>query len=200
MKIVKLRNNLNLQNPLELEIEEGEKVLLQGPSGIGKTVTTETILDISVYRGSKIKVIYNGLNKYSKIGYSTQEAWTLGGKLIDEVALYEKNELNKLCLKKACYATCISNEFSYKELLKHKWNLSSTKNLSSGELKRLSIARVLYLDPKFVVLDEPTASVQQELKELMIKRVFETYKTATILVISHDKYLKSNFDKVVTWK
>ena len=77
MKIVKLRNNLNLQNPLELEIEEGEKVLFQGPSEL-KTVTTETILDISVYRGSKIKMIYNGLNKYCKIGYSTQEAWTLG--------------------------------------------------------------------------------------------------------------------------
>ena len=47
MKIVKLRNNLN-QNPLELEIEEGEKVLLQGPSGIGKTVTTEPFRHFSL--------------------------------------------------------------------------------------------------------------------------------------------------------
>ena len=198
-KSLKLINNINKKS-LIFDVNEKEKILLSGPSGSGKSLSAQVMAGINLDKKININKTTDEFEKGSK-GYSAQGFWSLGLSLEKEVSCFDYSKpIDKKEIVKACYSACIINSLDLKEIKKHKWNLNGTKNLSGGELKRLSIARVLYRNPDLIILDEPTASIQQDLKQTMVNRIISIYASSTIIFISHDTYSKNTFDKVITWK
>ena len=76
--------------------------------------------------------------------------------------------------------------------------------LSGGEQQRVALARLFLKEPKIIFADEPTASLDQKNKEIVLHALQElNAKGATVLVVTHDPTLAAEFDHVLDmneWK
>ncbi|EFT3120144.1 ATP-binding cassette domain-containing protein, partial [Escherichia coli] len=72
-------------------------------------------------------------------------------------------------------------------------------SLSSGQLQRLLVARALYSNRQFIVLDEPTANLDDEMAVITIKAIKKIcmQKKKTLLVISHSEIIIREFNNVI---
>ena len=69
------------------------------------------------------------------------------------------------------------------------------KNLSGGEVKRISLARVLYQDPEIIFIDETFASIDEKSEKKIINKLRK--KRFTVILISHRESSKNYVDKVI---
>ena len=73
---------------------------------------------------------------------------------------------------------CDLDKMNYKKLVK-----DGGKNLSGGEIKRISLARALYHEPEVIIIDETFSSVDEKSEEKIIKQLRK--KKFTVILISH---------------
>ena len=71
------------------------------------------------------------------------------------------------------------------------------KDLSGGQRRKIELARVLLRDTPLILLDEPTAGLDQETKGLLIRILREKLIDKTVLCVTHDEDLLSCFDRTV---
>ena len=201
-------NNLNYsynkyQNVLKsvnLNIKEGEFVLLQGTSGSGKSTlcsilnkyitdyTGDILFGKMNYKDLSIKtirenIVYVGQNENIFTG-SIKENITFGNKVSDL-------NFDKIC--KICKVDDVANKktFSYESLIG-----SDEGNISGGEKQRIILARAVLKDFNVLILDEALSEVDIKLELEILKSIRENYKDKTIIYISHKKY-SNIFDKVI---
>lgn len=202
-------NNLNYsynkyQNVLKsvnLNIKEGEFVLLQGTSGSGKStlcsILNKYITDYSGdilfgkmnYKDLSIKtirenIVYVGQNENIFTG-SIKENITFGNKVSDL-------NFDKIC--KICKVDDVANKktFRYESLIG-----SDEGNISGGEKQRIILARAVLKDFNVLILDEALSEVDIKLELEILKNIRDNYKDKTIIYISHKKY-PNVFDKVIS--
>lgn len=186
-------NNLEILKNLSLTVNRGDMVSIIGSSGSGKTTLLNIIAMLdSKYEGS---YIFDGEELSSKsekdlfnlrcknIGYIFQDF-----KLIEEFDVvknveiplgflgYKKNDrlrLSKEAIKK------VGLETKYK---------TKVYKLSGGERQRVAIARALSFNPKIILADEPTGSLDKNTSLKIIDLLQELNKkyNVTILLVSHD--------------
>ncbi len=171
---------------ISLTIEEGEFFGFLGPNGAGKTTTIQCITGIGTFTEGTIHLFGTDVVKdyreaRKKVGLSPQEfnvdffapVW----KVLDYVGGYygmRKKERRK----------------RIDELL-HDFQLAEHKNkpfreLSGGFKRRVMLARAMVHDPELLILDEPTAGVDVELRHSLWKSLAELNKKGkTILLTSH---------------
>lgn len=201
-------NNLNYsynkyQNVLKsvnLNIKEGEFVLLQGASGSGKSTlcsilnkyitdyTGDILFGTMNYKDLSIKtirdnIVYVGQNENIFTG-SIKENITFGNKVSDL-------NFDKIC--KICKVDDVANKktFRYESLIG-----SDEGNISGGEKQRIILARAVLKDFNVLILDEALSEVDIKLELEILKSIRENYKDKTIIYISHKKY-SNIFDKVI---
>lgn len=177
------------------EIKQGEKILILGYSGIGKS----TFLDIlsgllCEYEGS---IFFDGvniktINKDLLSNYCTfiTNFGILNGSIGENIALntdYNETEVRNL-LKKVSLN------------LDPKINLTSSSNcfLSEGEKQRVLIARAFFRKKANIIFaDEPFKALDNVIKEKMAKELIEFSKNKTLIVIDHNLILASQVDKII---
>lgn len=201
-------NNLNYsynkyQNVLKsvnLNIKEGEFVLLQGASGSGKSTlcsilnkyitdyTGDILFGKMNYKDLSIKtirenIVYVGQNENIFTG-SIKENITFGNKVSDL-------NFDKIC--KICKVDDVANKktFRYESLIG-----SDEGNISGGEKQRIILARAVLKDFNVLILDEALSEVDIKLELEILKNIRDNYKDKTIIYISHKKY-SNIFDKVI---
>ena len=159
--ITKTYRGRKVVNEVSVAVEQGEIVGLLGPNGAGKTTSFYMIVglikpltghiyldDIDITRFPMYKRAQNG------IGYLAQEA-SVFRKLTVEQNIKSVLELTDLTPTEQQEKTeALLEEFGLTHIRKNRGDL-----LSGGERRRTEIARALATDPKFVLLDEPFASV-----------------------------------------
>lgn len=202
-------NNLNYsynkyQNVLKsvnLNIKEGEFVLLQGASGSGKSTlcsilnkyitdyTGDILFGTMNYKDLSIKtirdnIVYVGQNENIFTG-SIKENITFGNKVSDL-------NFDKIC--KICKVDDVANKktFRYESLIG-----SDEGNISGGEKQRIILARAVLKDFNVLILDEALSEVDIKLELEILKNIRDNYKDKTIIYISHKKY-PNVFDKVIS--
>jgi len=171
---------------INFKVNENEIIGLLGPNGCGKTTTIAMILGL--LKPSNGKVLINGMNIEShrisllhKMNFISPyielpKKLSVKQNLIVYGKLYSIKNLNYKIEK-------LSNELRLKDLL-HK----ITGELSSGQKNRVSLAKALINDPKVLLLDEPTASLDPETGDF-IRTFLENYKNEkkiSILLASHN--------------
>lgn len=160
--------------PLNLEVKN-EVVCLSGPSGAGKSLLLRAIADLIVHKGEAYLDEYkcseiHPVQWRKWVGFLPAEsAWWMD-KVGEHFSNKDNQYLKSLNLTNDCFD----------------WDVS---RCSTGERQRLAIARLLSLQPKVLLLDEPTASldpVSVTAVELMVKDYANKFNVPVIWV-SHDE-------------
>lgn len=179
---VKKPNGEILVQDLNLELPQGTKLLIKGPSGAGKTTLLRTIAGLWAYSQGTIHCPPNTL-------FLSQKTYLPQGRLID--ALYYPNVAPQdVDLAKA---TEIMQQVQLGHLAD---NLNQendwTRVLSLGEQQRLSFARVLIQQPQVAFLDEATASMDEGLEYAMYHLLTSNLPQMTIISVGHRSTLQSH--------
>lgn len=173
--LIKEYQGRRVVNELSIEISQGEIIGLLGPNGAGKT--TSFYMMVGIVKPNAGDIFLDGKNitslpmyKRAKlgIGYLPQEA-SIFRELTVEENLLAPLEMTHLSKKERWEKVEeLLEEFSITHIRK-----SKGKVLSGGERRRTEIARLLTIDPKFVLLDEPFAGVDpiavEEIQSLIFK-------------------------------
>lgn len=179
---VKKPNGESLVENLNLELAQGTKLLIKGPSGAGKTTLLRTIAGLWAYSEGTIHCPTNSL-------FLSQKTYLPQGRLID--ALYYPNLAPQDV--DLANATAIMQQVQLGHLAD---NLNQendwTRVLSLGEQQRLSFARVLIQQPQVVFLDEATASMDEGLEYAMYHLLTSTLPQMTIISVGHRSTLQTH--------
>lgn len=166
---------------ISFDLKEGEILGLLGPNGAGKTTTIQMLLGILTPSSGLIEYFGKNLLKHreeilEKINFSstyTNLPWDLSIKesLIFVSYLYDiKNRKERI--------KELSVIFDLGELLPKKM-----RELSSGQITRVNMAKAFINSPKVLLLDEPTASLDPETADLIRKVLIKEQKESGISII-----------------
>lgn len=164
-----------LLDPLDLALASGECITLSGPSGSGKSLLLRAIADLDPHAGQAwcdgiAQSDLSGPAWRQRVGLLPAESAWWNDRVSDHFKLLDPGMLAQLDLPTAC----------------GDWQVN---RLSSGERQRLSLLRLLANRPHVLLLDEPTANLDQaniERAESLIERWRREHATA-VLWVSHDK-------------
>ena len=184
-KITKVyKNKFKALDELSLNINEGEIFALLGPNGAGKSTLINTVCGIINFDGGNISVNEHDIIK------DYRKARSLIGIVPQELNLEAFETVwNNVNYSRGLYGK--SPNYQYiEELLKELslWDKKDNKlrELSGGMKRRVLIAKALSHEPKVLFLDEPTASVDVELRKDMWKVIQKLKeKNVTIILTTH---------------
>ena len=190
---------------VSLEIKDGESVAITGKSGAGKSTLLNIIagLDLPdsgeiILDGQRIKTSSaQSLSKYRSrnIGFVVQNYG-----LLDHLTVLENVILPLRYFSRGM--TKVEKRRKAQLLLKNMGiaELASKypPQLSGGECQRAAIARALIKDPKIILADEPTGSLDDE-NEKTVLEIFRELKeeNKTVIIVTHDQSVAQSCDRVI---
>lgn len=189
----KYSKNLTLEN-VNLEIKEKDFLAILGPNGGGKTTLVKLILGLLKPSNGFIEI---NIEK-EKIGYVPQNT---NLNLDFPITVMEVVLMGQINLKEKSFSFNSNKKLIAKEALEKVGMLEYANrkvgDLSGGQRQRVFIARALSTNPKVLILDEPTASIDVQGQKKIYDLLKELNKEICIIVISHDIAVISNYAKNV---
>lgn len=201
------KEKLHILKSLNLEIEEGEFIMIMGKSGSGKTTLLNVLgfldkIDEGHYIFNDTDVSTLSENKRSEyrakyVGFVFQQF-----NLIDTINVYQNIEVPLI------YAG-VKDKNKRKELIYEKLNqvglsdkaLSSPNHLSGGQKQRIAIARAIVNSPKIIFADEPTGALDSETGRDIMELLSSLNKNGTtVIMVTHDQDMTKYASRVITLK
>lgn len=188
-------------NNFNLEIEKNKTVALVGPSGVGKTTICSLIPRF--YEVTEGEICINGINikEYKQtslrnsIGIVQQDVYIFNCSVFDNIAYGKTNatyeEVIEAAKKANIHEFILNLENGYDTKLGERG-----VKLSGGQKQRISIARVFLKNPPILILDEATASLDNESEKYIQRSIEELSKNRTTIVIAHRLSTIINADKI----
>lgn len=181
-------------------IKQGEKVIIKGESGTGKSTLCKLLYrEINEFSGKisignlNIKTI-DSIDYQNNVVYSSQVEKIFSASIKENILLgkeIEKERLDKII------ETCELNRVLKKRVLGLDTMLfSGGEELSGGERQLIILARALTRNFNILILDETLSEVNDELEDKILKNIFKTYKDKTIIYVTH-KNNKNYFSRVI---
>jgi ABC-type lipoprotein export system ATPase subunit len=187
-----------------LEVKNGETVAIIGPSGSGKTTLLHTIAGLLLPSQGEVFVNGTAIHTLDERARDRFRARTIGYvfqafNLLPAFSALENVGITMdLChvlpaQERQERARLLLVELGLGDRMRHK-----PGQLSAGEQQRVGVARALANAPQVILADEPTASVDQETREVVLNRLLVEAKTGgkIVIVATHDYTLLPRFDRV----
>lgn len=185
---------------IRLNVADKEFLGIIGPNGGGKTTLLKAILGLVEPTSGSIRIYgETGATARRKIGYVPQFS-KFDRKF--PVSVQEVVLMGRLAGRSPWFLKYNNNDYSIVSELLDKLDLSELQHrqigqLSGGQLQRVLIARAMAMEPRILVLDEPTASVDSASKTRIYEILKELNKEITILIVTHDlSAVSSHIDKI----
>lgn len=193
----------SLEN-ISLDISARSTVGIVGITGSGKTTLVDIILSLlqpqkGILRVDDLEINQENNQNWQKlIGYVPQDIYLLDESIMANIAFGIDKE--KVSQKSVEYAAKIANlhNFILNELpLKYETKIGEKGvRLSGGQRQRIGIARALYHNPKVLILDEATSSLDDITEKTIMNEVNELRKDITIIMIAHRLSTVKKCDKI----
>ena len=182
-------------------VEPGEVVALVGRSGAGKSTLVDLIPRF--YDPTAGRIFIDGLDIRDvkldtlrrQIGIVPQETWLFAGPLRDNIA-YGNREASDDEVRKAAYA---ANAYFVDGMEKKFDTIVGERGirLSGGERQRIAIARAILMNPRLLILDEATSSLDASSEALVQEALDGLMKGRTTIVIAHRLSTIINADRIL---
>ena len=191
---------------LSFEIKKNKFVGLRGTSGTGKSTLVDILCGIRKPQIGEIKIdgidIYSSINEWrKKVALVSQSTTLLDENLKKNITFGENEEF--LDIKKLDKVIEMSNLKHFINSLPEgiETNIGEKGlKISGGQIQRIGIARALYLNPEFLILDEPTSSLDEKTEQEIYKTIQNLRNQVTVLIISHKRNIDDICDEVYILK
>lgn len=192
-KLVKNFDKIKVLKEIDLDIKEGEKIVIIGPSGSGKSTLLRCLGRLESPTSGKI---YFNDKDITKI-HNTHEIGMVfqSFNLFENLTVLENITLAPIKTKLLSKQEAIKKAREYLKQIK----LEDKENnypadLSGGQKQRVAIIRALITNPKVILFDEPTSALDREMIEEVLNLMEEVAKEGmTMIVVTHELNFASNF-------
>ncbi len=194
--------NKTIINNFNAQVKEGQKIAIVGPTGAGKTTMVKLLMRFYDVTDGEILVDGHNVKDFDRgelrkmFGMVLQDTWLFGGTVKDNIK-YSKEEATDTEVIGAAKAAHVHHFIKtlpngYNSLI----NEEST-NISAGQKQLLTIARVILADPKILILDEATSSIDTR-TEIQIQSAMDNLmKGRTSFIIAHRLSTIKNADLIL---
>ena len=189
-------------NDFNAQVKEGQKIAIVGPTGAGKTTMVKLLMRFYDVNSGEILVDGHNVKDFDRgelrkmFGMVLQDTWLFGGTVKDNIK-YSKEDATDDEVIEAAKAAHVHHFIKtlpkgYNSLI----NEEST-NISAGQKQLLTIARVILADPKILILDEATSSIDTR-TEIQIQSAMDNLmKGRTSFIIAHRLSTIKNADLIL---
>lgn len=175
---------------LNLSVPFGSKLIITGPSGIGKTTLLKLLLRFYDVNDGGILVNNHSLSDYpltelrENIAYVSQHTYIFNASVKDNLTLFN-NAIDNEAINKALSVVGLTDKIDSLPNGIHTDMGENGKNFSGGEIQRIGIARALLTQSKIILLDEFTTGLNDALVQLICHHVALVQKT--VIIVTHDE-------------
>jgi ABC-type multidrug transport system fused ATPase/permease subunit len=180
--------NIEIFKNLNIEILKNDKIEIKSPSGRGKSTLLDLIMGLIQPNSGYILIDGKKMSQinYSKIfGYVTQETFLYKDTIENNIIMYRENvskdQIDKI-INICCLDKMINNLENKLQYVLDEGGL----NLSGGQRQRIGIARALISNPKILILDEATNSLDKKLEIEIFQNINTYFKDITIISVTHE--------------
>jgi ABC-type bacteriocin/lantibiotic exporter with double-glycine peptidase domain len=129
------------------------------------------------------------------IGYVPQRVNLFQGSLLDNVTFYDSTPESALSAMDVLSKVGLADWVLSLPYGIHSSVQNLGENVSGGQSQRIGLARALYQNPKILILDEPTSSLDKVTETKLLEELFTIFDDMTVLAITHSSNLFDSFDK-----
>ncbi|NQX48329.1 ABC transporter ATP-binding protein [Paenibacillus tritici] len=193
---------LNILENISLEVAAGESIALVGPTGAGKTTVVNLISRFYNLTGGRILIDGQDISQITlkslrgQMGIMLQDSFIFSGTILDNIRYGrpDATEEEVIAAAKAVCADDFIREFD--QGYQTEVNERGSK-LSQGQRQLISFARTLLADPRILILDEATSSIDAQTERLLQKGLNELLKGRTSFIIAHRLSTVKNCDRIM---
>ena len=183
-------------------VKQGQKVAIVGPTGAGKTTMVKLLMRFYDINSGSIQIDGHDIKEFNRqdlrrmFGMVLQDTWLFSGTIEDNVK-YGKMDATFEAVENACREAHADHFIktlpdSYHMVINEEGN-----NVSQGQKQLLTIARVILADPKILILDEATSSVDTRTEEYIQKAMDKLMENRTSFIIAHRLSTIRNADLIL---
>jgi len=196
------KNKERVLDSISLKIKSGEQVAFVGRSGAGKTTLIKLLIRFYDTTIGSIEIDGINIKRIAKselrklMGVVPQEPILFNNTIKFNLA-YGRDEAS---MEEIRAAAGKANILEFIEKLPNSWETEVGERgikLSGGQKQRLAIARALLANPKILIFDEATSSLDSESEKMIQEALVEAAKARTVIVIAHRFSTIRNADKIV---
>lgn len=177
-------------NNFSAEAEPGHKIAIVGPTGAGKTTMVKLLMRFYDVDSGKILVDGHDIRDFTRkdlrkmFGMVLQDTWLYNGTIMENIRYGRPDATDDEVIA----AAQMAHVDHFVHTLPDGYNMvlnEETTNISQGQMQLLTIARAFLADPKILILDEATSSVDTRTEVLIQRAMNNLMKNRTSFVIAH---------------
>lgn len=177
-------------NDFSANVKEGQKIAIVGPTGAGKTTMIKLLMRFYDVNSGSIKIDGHDVRDFNRselremFGMVLQDTWLFHGTIMDNIR-YGKLDATE---EKVIQAAKAAHVHRFVQTLPGGYQMEINEeatNISQGQKQLLTIARAILADPKILILDEATSSVDTRTEVRIQKAMDNLMKGRTSFVIAH---------------
>lgn len=177
-------------NDFSAEVKEGQKIAIVGPTGAGKTTMIKLLMRFYDVNSGSIRIDGHDLREFNRselrkmFGMVLQDTWLFHGSIKENIR-YGKLGASDEDVIRAAKAAHVHR---FVQTLPGGYDMElneEASNVSQGQKQLLTIARAILADPKILILDEATSSVDTRTEVLIQKAMDNLMKGRTSFIIAH---------------
>ncbi|MFU0827118.1 MAG: ABC transporter ATP-binding protein [Lachnoclostridium sp.] len=187
------------------QVKPGQKIAIVGPTGAGKTTIVKLLMRFYDVNDGEILIDGHNIKDFNRgqlrqmFGMVLQDTWLFNGTIMENIR-YGKSDATD---EEVIAAAKAAHAHHFISTLPDGYNMvlnEETSNISQGQKQLLTIARAILADPKILILDEATSSVDTRTEIMIQKAMDNLMKGRTSFIIAHRLSTIRDADMILVMK